>query len=261
MSTRCVFGMVVRITLWLCPLLAAASTMGQNVTTQHNDIGRTGSNTTETVLAPSNVNTSSFGKVFYYVVDGYVYAQPLYISNVTLGSGTAQAGTKHNVVYIATEHDGVYAFDADGNLGANGNPLWRVTLLDAAHGAAVGATTIAPRDTGETDLVPEIGITGTPVIDPSTNTLYVVSMTTENNVDLSRLHALDPLMPSDLDAGVGVVGPLLAFQAPGVRCVGKLTSVAGVARASNSLAIHKSSMLQSGCGKRSMIRNRCIQAR
>jgi hypothetical protein len=163
----------------------------QNVPTQHNDIARTGAYTSETVLTPSNVNANNFGKVFYYVVDGYVYAQPLYMTNVTMGAGTPQAGSKHNVVFIATEHDSVYAFDADSNLGANGKPLWKITLLDSAHGAASGATPVPPADTQETDIVPEIGITGTPVIDPATNTMYLVGKTKENGVDIARLHALD----------------------------------------------------------------------
>jgi Legume lectin domain/Chitobiase/beta-hexosaminidase C-terminal domain len=172
-------------------LIASVAAAQTNVVTQHYDIGRTGANTNETILTPANVNASSFGKLFYYVVDGYVYAEPLYMSGITMGSGTPQAGTKHNVVFVATEHDTVYAFDADGNLGANAKPLWRVTLLDSAHGAAAAATTVPPQDTGETDIVPEYGITGTPVIDPASATLYLVGLTKENNVDVARLHALD----------------------------------------------------------------------
>ena len=146
---RCIAGM----------LLAGISTSAQNVTTQHNDNARTGAYTTETKFTPSNVNSNNFGKLFYYTVDGYVYTQPLYVANVTMGSGTPQASTKHNVVFIATEHDSVYAFDADNNLGVNGTPLWKVTLLDAAHGAAAGETTVLPGDVGSTDIVPEIGVT------------------------------------------------------------------------------------------------------
>src|SRR5207248_69631 len=130
--------------------------------------------TAEGILTPANVNASTFGKVFYYVVDGYVYAQPLYMANITMGAGTPQAGTKHNVVFLATQHDSVYAFDADSNLGANAKPLWQITLLDTAHVAAAGATTEASSDFGYTDIVPEVGITSTPVIDPATNTIYVV---------------------------------------------------------------------------------------
>jgi Chitobiase/beta-hexosaminidase C-terminal domain len=184
------FSLIRSLTV-LTLLVLACSTRAQNVLTQHNDIGRTGGYTTETILTPSNVNPNNFGKVFYYVVDGYVYAQPLYMANVTMGAGTPQANTKHNVVFIATEHDSVYAFDADNNLGANGKPLWRITLLDTAHGAAAGATSVPSIDFNYTDLVPEIGITSTPVIDPSTNTLYVVAKTKESGAYIYRLHALD----------------------------------------------------------------------
>src|SRR5579859_7534859 len=180
-----------RLVPWLGLLLFAARTPAQNVTTQHNDISRTGANTGETILTPSNVRTGTFGKLFYYVVDGYVYAQPLYMASVTMGTGTAQAGTTHNVVFIATEHDSVYALDADGNLGANSKPLWQITLLDAAHGAAAGATTVPSGDLSTNDLVPEVGITGTPVIDPSSNTLYVVGKTKESGTYVQRLHAID----------------------------------------------------------------------
>ena len=182
---------LIRLLTILMLLVLACSARAQNVTTQHNDIARTGSNTAETVLTPSNVNASNFGKVFYYVVDGYVYAQPLYVANVTMGAGTPQAGTKHNVVFIATEHDSVYAFDADNNLGANGKPLWHITLLDSAHGAAAGATSVPSIDFNYTDLVPEIGITSTPVIDPAANILYVVGKTKESGAYIYRLHALD----------------------------------------------------------------------
>src|SRR5258706_10596641 len=144
------FSLIHTLTI-LSLLVFASSTPAQNVTTQHNDIARTGAYTTETVLTPSNVNASSFGRVFYYVVDGYVYAQPLYVANVTMGAGTLQAGTKHNVVFVATQHDSVYAFDADSNLGANAKPLWQITLLDTAHGAAAGASSVPSSDFGYTD--------------------------------------------------------------------------------------------------------------
>jgi hypothetical protein len=185
------FSPIRSLALFWMLLVLACSTRAQNVTTQHNDIGRTGAYTNETSLTPSNVNASNFGKVFYYVVDGYVYAQPLYVANVTMGAGTPQAGTKHNVVFIATEHDSVYAFDADTNLGANGKPLWQITLLDSAHGAGPNAISVPSIDFNYTDLVPEIGITGTPVIDPSANILYVVGKTKESGTYIYRLHALD----------------------------------------------------------------------
>jgi LysM repeat protein len=153
-----------------------------SVTTWRNDIARTGQNLNETILNTSNVNTTQFGKLFSQPVDGYVYTQPLYLPNLTIGAQS------HNVVFVATEHDSVYAFDADNNAGGNASPLWYASLLTAAHGAAAGATTI-PASTGS-DIYPEIGITGTPVIDPVSGTLYVVSATLEGINYVQRLHAL-----------------------------------------------------------------------
>ena len=168
-----------------CPVTAQTP-----VLTQHNNNARTGAYTTETILTPANVNQSTFGKVFSYSVDGRIYAQPLYVPGVAIpGKGT------HNVVYIATEHDSVYAFDADSNGGANSTPLWQITLLDSAHGAASGATSVPNGDVSTADIVPEIGITSTPVIDPSTGTIYVVGKTKEGTASsptyVQRLHALD----------------------------------------------------------------------
>ena len=161
----------VSLAIALALLCGASISRGQTpVVTQHYDNARTGANTSETVLTPSNVNTTSFGKLFSYSVTGQVYAQPLYVPNVTMGAGTAQAGTKHNVIFVATEHDSVYAFDADNNGGTNAAPLWSVSLLDSAHGAPSGATTVPNGDVSTGDINPEIGITGTPVIDTTTNT-------------------------------------------------------------------------------------------
>src|SRR5438132_505983 len=119
-------------------VLHAPSASAQTpVLTQHNNNARTGAYTTETVLTPANVNQATFGKLFSYPADGRIYAQALYVPNVSItGKGT------HNVIFIATEHDSVYAFDADSNGGSNSTPLWQITLLDSAHGAASGATTV-----------------------------------------------------------------------------------------------------------------------
>ncbi len=155
-----------------------------NVTTWHNDIGRTGQNLNETILNTSNVNSTTFGKLFSQPVDGQVYAQPLYLSGITVNGAT------HNVIFIATEHDSVYAFDADSNGGSSASALWHASMLATMHGAAAGATTVPSADVGS-DINPEVGITGTPVIDPTTGTIYLVSKSLENGSAIQRLHALD----------------------------------------------------------------------
>jgi len=164
-------------------ILSVAALQAQvSVVTQHNDNGRTGQNINETILTPSNVNANSFGKLFSQNVDGQVYAQPLYVPNVNIpGLGT------HNVVYVVTEHDSIYAFDADNNTGLNASPLWQKSLIDPAN----GITSVSSGDVSCGDLVPEIGISGTPVIDLATNTMYLTAKTKENGRFAQRLHALD----------------------------------------------------------------------
>jgi hypothetical protein len=147
------------------------------VTTFHNDSARTGQNLNEVVLTPANVNLNSFGKLYSFPIQGNVYAQPLYVPGVQMSSGV------HNVIYVATEHDVVYAFDADSS---SPTPLWTVSFT---NGSSV--TTVPAADTGCPDLTPELGITGTPVIDLSTNTMYLVARTKESGQYFMRLHALD----------------------------------------------------------------------
>ena len=149
------------------------------VATYHNDNARTGQNTIETVLTPGQREAAHFGRLYSFPVDGYVYAQPLYMPQVAIpGNGI------HNVVIVATQHDSVYAFDADSPTPA---PLVARKLLDPD----AGITTLVASDVNASDILPEIGITSTPVIDVASNTLYVVAATKENGAFYHRLHALD----------------------------------------------------------------------
>ena len=152
-------------------------TTGTNVTTYHNDNARSGQNLGETILTPSNVNSSTFGKLFVISVDGKVDAEPLYLAQVSIPN----QGT-HNVLYVATEHDSVYGFDAD-----SGTTLWRVSMLGD------GETTSDDHGCGQ--VTPEIGVTSTPVIDPKAGahgTIYVVAMSKDGSGNYhQRLHALD----------------------------------------------------------------------
>ena len=150
---------------------------GTNVTTYHNDNARSGQNLAETILTPGNVNSSTFGKLFVIAVDGRVDAQPLYLAQMTIpGQGT------HNVLYVATEHDSVYGFDAD-----TGARLWQVSML------AAGETPSDDHGCGQ--ITPEIGVTATPVIDPKAGphgTIYLVAMSKDGAGNYhQRLHALD----------------------------------------------------------------------
>jgi hypothetical protein len=159
------------------------SLQGQ-VTTSQYDNARTGANLNETILTPQNVNAARFGKLFSLKTDGDIYAQPLYLPGVDIpGKG------KHNVVFVATEHDSVYAFDADGS---PSTPLWQVNFLNAD----AGVTTLRDREVQCPFIRPEVGITPTPVIDVSSGTLFVLARTKESQGVLSsaryvqRLHAL-----------------------------------------------------------------------
>ena len=149
-----------------------AAGTGVNIPMWHVDPARSGLNASELSLTPSNVSAQTFGKLFSYMVDGYVYATPLLMSNIEINGAT------HNVLYVATEHNSVYAFDAD-NYGS-GSPLWQVSLLKAGE---------TPMTNGP--IQPYQGVTSTPVIDPTTNTIYVVSAQTLSGSSTFRLNALD----------------------------------------------------------------------
>jgi hypothetical protein len=156
-------------------MMAAAWPVSGQVTTYHYDLDRTGANPNETILNTSNVNVNTFGKLFTLPVDGEIYAQPLYVPSVNI----PQNGV-HNVVYIATEHNSVYAYDADSP--SSSGPLWHVNL-----GPSMPTLTCC----WNVELLPEIGITSTPVIDLSSNTMYVVAESYESGVTYFRVHALD----------------------------------------------------------------------
>jgi hypothetical protein len=157
---------------------SATSQVFNGVLTQHNDNARSGQNLNETTLTPQNVSAATFGKVFSYSVDGQVYAQPLYVPNLSIPS----MGT-HNVVFVATENDSVYALDADG---LSPTPLWHDSFINPAQ----GITAIPCSNTGCV-VFPMRGITSTPVIDPNTDTMYLITRTVSKGQYFQTLHAID----------------------------------------------------------------------
>jgi hypothetical protein len=175
---------------------AASVTLGvtdlAGIFTQHGDAARSGANTQEYALTTTNVTAATFGKLFSCAVDGAVYAQPLWVANLSV------AGVIRNVVFVASEHDSLYAFDADGS---SCQVLWQVSLIDAAHGGGAGETPVTSGGpgyqvgSGYGDITPETGITGTPVIDPAAHILYVVAKSVlvsgSTKTFYQRLHAID----------------------------------------------------------------------
>ena len=162
--------------------------LGQvSVLTQHNDNARSGQNLNETILNTSNVNQNSFGKLFSRTVDGFIYAQPLYVPGLTI------QGATHNVVYVATQHNSVYAFDADDPEAAA--PLWQVNVGTPVPSQDICILTgdTNPADCPYYDISPEIGISSTPAIDPVAGIIYVVnrSKNTVNSTYHDYIHALN----------------------------------------------------------------------
>jgi hypothetical protein len=153
------------------------------VLTHHNDLLRTGQNLNETYLTPSNVNSEHFGELFSQQLDGAAVAEPLYVPGLQINGAT------HNVVFVETLHDGVYAFDADSNVGSNASPLWYDSLIDPPT-----ITTVPAADEGcDGHGFSEMGILGTPVIDPTTDTMYLVDKILNNGSYQFWLHALNIL--------------------------------------------------------------------
>jgi hypothetical protein len=204
----------------------ASATIGvtdlQGVTTYLNGNSRQGANIQEYALAtsgPTAVHSTNLGKLFSCNVDGAIYAEPLWVANLLV------SGNVHNVVFVATQHDTVYAFDAD----ANANPcvpLWTASLIDANHGGVSGETWVSSSDeSGCGDVAPDIGIVGTPVINLGSKTMYVVSKS-KNSAAIpfnQKLHALDittgmekpsPVVISATASGNGngSVGGVLTFD-------------------------------------------------
>jgi hypothetical protein len=176
------------------------------MTTYHNDLLRDGTNTSEYALTSSLVTTATFGKLFSCQADGAIYTQPLWMPLVTINKAP------HNVIIVATQNDSVYAFDADASPCVT---LWHANLLDSAHGGTTGETSVPTTliGNGDGDISPIVGVTGTPVIDPTTNTIYVVSKSVNASTQFfQRLHALDlttgndKVTPQSISSSITVPG-------------------------------------------------------
>jgi uncharacterized protein (TIGR03437 family) len=187
-------------------ILCFSSLKAQNILTGGYDLGRTNADLGETILSPSTVQPSTFGKLFSLPVDGQIAAQPLYEQSVPIqGKGV------HNVVFVETQHNSVYAFDAD----TPAVPLWTVNLGPSVDTSDYNWAADGPYQ----DITPEVGILGTPVIDPATGTLYVVAGTVENSIYYYRLHALDTSSGAERFGGPTVIAangfePLQHIQRP-----------------------------------------------
>ena len=178
--------------------------------TYHADKFRSGVNLQEFALTSATVKASTFGKLFSRAVDGQIYAQPLHVANLTI------AGSKHNVVFVATEHSSVYAFDADGRTSA---PFWKRSFINPA----AGITTIAKPTNAL--ISPEISISSTPVIDTSTSTMYVSVSTSENGNIVHRLHALSITTGAEKFGGPIVIQGSVPGTYPALAVNGRLPFV------------------------------------
>ena len=222
----------------------------QGVYTNKNDNSRDGLNSQETVLTPTNVKVATFGKLFSYVTDGTVQAQPLYVANVFIPTPLHGTPGFYNVIYFATANDSVYAYDADGKVLGT---LWKDSFINPPSVVPVPGTCAVAN-------VSIIGITPTPVIDPATNTMYVEARTLEGQTTacsgtyVHRLHALDIATgqekfggPVEVHAsvpgtGAGSVNGVVTFDTrrensrPGLllsKAAGDVNSVVYMATASN----------------------------
>src|SRR5689334_10096588 len=164
-----IVGSVLLGCLFLSVAVPAISPAQVNVLTAHNDNGRTGANTNEVILTPTTVSSNGFGKIFSLHVDGSIFTQPLFVSNLLIpGKGT------HNVVFVGTMHDSVYAFDADSVAGSNSMPLWRTSFINPAAGVTAPIAALDATDAPFQDcrtFFDEIGVVGTPVIDLPSQTM------------------------------------------------------------------------------------------
>lgn len=180
-----------------------------SVSTYHNDNSRDGQNLQEYALTPSNVKSGTFGKLFSCAVDSPIYTQPLWVANLTVNSA------QHNVVFVATTNDSLYAFDADA---APCTQLWKANLLDTSHGGTTGEAPVPSGTSGNLvgngngDITPTTGVIGTPVIDASSNTLYVVSKSYVTGPTFKqRLHAIDITTGSEKFSGPANITSSLTY--------------------------------------------------
>jgi hypothetical protein len=180
-----------------------APPLQSTVTTWHYDVARTGANTAETTLTPANVNITNFGKIATFPVDGFLVAEPLYLGGVNIaGQGV------HNVVYVATMHESVYAFDADST---STTPLWMTSILNYSPAGATSVPTSVQKNATTTGWS-EVGIVSTPVIDPATGTMYLVAETYENGGIVHRLHALDVSTGAETQGGPVTIAASFALN-------------------------------------------------